>query len=217
MRTPSTPASDQWAAWTPEETAEYFGASGVRWWLSGGVALERWHGEPIREHANIDVSTLLPDVRALAAALPSHVSAWARMPEGLVPLADLPEDADIQKVDIHDDERGAWVLRINVEDGAPKAWVYRRDPRLMLPWDKAVLDVDGIPTGAPAVQLLWKALRPRPVDDLDKDAILPKLSDEERAWLETALLRIHPHSSWAIHVRSPFAPAKASWNRKRPS
>jgi hypothetical protein len=76
-----------------------------------------------------------------------------------------------------------------------------------------VLDVDGIPTGAPEVQLVWKALRPRPEDDLDKDAVLPELSAEARAWYERSILSVHPHSSWSIQVRSPFAPAKASWNR----
>lgn len=107
------------------------------------------------------------------------------------------------------------MLQVNVEDGTPTRWLYRRDPRLQLPWDQAVLDVGGIPTGAPAVQLIWKALRPRPQDDADKDAVLPALPDDERARLERALLSIHPHSSWAIHVRSPFAPGKSSWNRSR--
>jgi hypothetical protein len=77
-----------------------------------------------------------------------------------------------------------------------------------------VLDIDGIPTGAPEVQLVWKALRPRPEDGTDMDAVVAELSDEARAWYEKAILSIHPHSTWSIHVRSPFAPAKASWNKK---
>ena len=58
-------------------------------------------------------------------------------------------------------------------------------------------------------------LRPRPEDELDKDAVFPKLSDEARAWWERAILSIHPHSTWSIHVRTPLTPAKASWNRPR--
>lgn len=210
------PVEDPWDPLAADEVAALLGPSGVRWWLSGGVALERWLGEPIREHANTDVSTLLPDLRALVGALPATMTAWARMPDGLVPVSELPEDVDVQRVDVHDDARARWVLRVNVEDGSPRAWIYRRDPRLSLPWERAVLHLDGVPTGAPAVQLLWKALRPSPQDDVDKEAIWPRLADDDRAWLETALLRIHPHSSWAIHVRSPFAPAKASWNRRHP-
>lgn len=206
-----------WAPLAPDAVAALLSAASVRWWLSGGAALDRWVGHSIRPRTNIDVSVVAGDLAALVAALPQGFSAWAPSGEddGIVQFADAPTDADLQPVLIRDDAAGAWVLQVNAEDGAPRAWVYKRDPRLTLPWDRAVLDVDGIPTGAPEVQLVWKALRPRPEDDADKDAVLPTLSDEAKRTYETALLRIHPHSSWTIPIRSPFAPAKASWNRKR--
>ena len=205
-----------WEPLAPEAVAQLLEGTPARWWLSGGVALERWLGRTIREHGNTDVSTTSADLATLVDSLPAGFSAWA--PAGdddVIPWAEASPDADLQPVRIRDDGAGTWVLQVNVEDGADRAWLYRRDPRLQLPWERAVLDVGGIPTGAPEVQLVWKALRPRPQDDLDKDAVLPELSDEARAWYERAILSIHPHSSWSIHVRSPFAPAKASWNRRR--
>lgn len=204
-----------WNSLPPQAVAELLADAPVRWWLSGGVALDRWLGEPIRERRNIDVSVVHADLPALVASLPDGYDAWAVRDEELVPFAEVSVDDEVQPVLVRDVEAGAWVLRINVEDGAPRAWVYKRDPRLQLPWERAVLDVDGIPTGAPEVQLVWKALRPRPEDDVDKDAVLPKLSEEATAWYERCILSIHPHSSWSIHVRSPFYPAKASWNRKK--
>lgn len=213
-----TPAS-AWAPLTTDAVAELLAPASVRWWLSGGAALDRWVGHPIRERVNIDVSVVAGDLAALVAVLPDGYSAWA--PSGdddeLVPFADAPQDADLQPVLIRDDAENAWVLQVNAEDGAPRAWVYKRDPRLTLPWDRAVIDLDGIPTGAPEVQLVWKALRPREEDTVDKDAVLPGLSPDAVQFYETALLRIHPHSTWSIHIRSPFAPAKASWNRTKPS
>ena len=205
-----------WNSLPPQAVAELLADAPVRWWLSGGVALDRWLGEPIRERRNTDVSVVHADLPALVASLPDGYDAWAVCDEELVPFAEVSVEDEVQPVLVRDVEAGAWVLRINVEDGAPRAWVYKRDPRLQLPWERAVLDVDGIPTGAPEVQLVWKALRPRPEDDVDKDAVLPKLSEEATAWYERCILSIHPHSSWSIHVRSPFYPAKASWNRKRP-
>ena len=205
-----------WNSLPPQAVAELLADAPVRWWLSGGVALDRWLGEPIRERRNTDVSVVHADLPALVASLPDGYDAWAVRDEELVPFAEVSVDDEVQPVLVRDVEAGAWVLRINVEDGAPRAWVYKRDPRLQLPWERAVLDVDGIPTGAPEVQLVWKALRPRPEDDVDKDAVLPRLSEEATAWYERCILSIHPHSSWSIHVRSPFYPAKASWNRKRP-
>lgn len=211
---PATPSpTGPWAPLTADAVADVLAPSGARWWLAGGAALDRWLGAPIRERENIDVSTTAADLEALIAALPPTYSAWAPDGDGVMPLADAAEDADLQPVLIRDDAAEAWVLRVNLEDGAPRAWVYRRDARLQLPWDRAVLDIDGIPTGVPEVQLVWKALRPRPEDDVDKDAVLPRLSEEARHWWERAILTIHPHSSWSIPVRSPMFPARASWNR----
>ncbi|WP_062299294.1 nucleotidyltransferase domain-containing protein [Demequina maris] len=211
---PATPSSaSPWAPLTAESVAGLLGSSGARWWLSGGAALDRWLGSPIRERENIDVSTTAADLGALLDALPPTCSAWVADGDGVMPIADAAEDADLQPVLIWDDDAAAWVLRVNVEDGAPRVWVYRRDARLQLPWDRAVLDIDGIPTGAPEVQLVWKCFSPRPEDDADKDAVLPHLSAEARAWWERALLTVHPHSSWTIPVRSPMFPARKSWNR----
>lgn len=215
MPSSTSPAETPWRPLAPEAVAELLAAASVRWWLSGGAALDRWLGRGIRARSNVDVSVVASDLVALAESLPAGFSAWFAPDDGVpVPLDRAPDDVDLQPVLVRDDEKGAWVLQINVEDGAPRMWVYKRDPRLTLPWDRAVLDVDGIRTGAPEVQLVWKALRPRPEDDVDKDAVLPQLSAEAVAFYETALLRVHPHSTWAIHVRSPFAPAKASWNRR---
>lgn len=208
-------AATAWEPLTPHAVAELLRVGSARWWLSGGVALEHWLGRTIRERPNTDVSTTQGGLPQLVRALPAGFTAWAPAGEdAVIPWADAPDDADVQPVRIQDERSGAWVLQVNVEDGTEHAWLYRRDPRLQLPWDRAVLEVDGIPTGAPEVQLVWKALRPRPEDDLDKDVVLPQLSDEARSWFERAILSVHPHSNWSIHVRSPFAPEKASWNRK---
>ena len=213
VQPPSTDAA--WSPLTVDDLAALFGEVDARWWLSGGVALEHWLGEPIREQANIDISTLPGDVATIVAALPEPLRAWAVLDEGLVAFEDVPEGADLQTIGVHHPERDVWVLQVNVEDGTADRWLYRRDPRLGIPWDEAVVDVNGVPTGAPGIQLLWKTLRPRPQDEVDRAAVLPALTDEQRARLERDTLSIHPHSTWAIHVRSPFAPAKASWNRTK--
>jgi len=213
MASPAPAPSSPWERLAPEAVGELFADSDARWWLSGGAALDRWLGSPIRARANTDVSTTWAELAKLLAVLPAPFSAWVPSDDGVIAWAELPEGGDPQPVLIHDDSSGAWALQVNVEDGSDSAWMYRRDARLQLPWDAAVLDIDGIPTGAPEIQLVWKALRPRPEDDIDKDAVLPRLSDEARSWWERALLSIHPHSTWAIHVRSPMFPARASWNR----
>lgn len=215
----SLPAPEaSWDPLSPRAVSALLAAATVRWWLSGGVALDHWLGKPIRHRTNIDVSVVLGDLPQLLSSLPVGYDAWAlRDEDDPVPFTQVRARDEVQPVLVRDVEKNVWVLKVNVEDGAPGSWVYKRDPRLQLTWDRAVLNIRGIPTGAPEVQLVWKALRPRPEDDVDKDAVVLKLSDEARARYERCILSIHPHSSWSIHVRSPFAPAKASWNRKRSS
>ncbi|AZH80432.1 hypothetical protein CSX12_11395 [Microbacterium sp. Y-01] len=191
--------------------------AGAGWWLSGGVALDHWIGAPIRTRLHADASTTASALPLLIGALPAGLSAWMEDAEGgpLVRWRDRDGRAGAGQVRIRDDATGEWVLRIHVEDGTDGTWMYRRDPRLQLPWDRAVQSIAGVPTGAPEVQLVWKALRPRPEDDLDRDAVLHRLSADARSWFERAILSVHPHSSWSIHVRTPFTAAKASWNRPR--
>lgn len=205
-----------WEPLTAPAIAALFSETPARWWLSGGVALDHWLGRRIRERSNSDISTTSGDLARILASLQPSLSAWIPLGDDgeSVPFTGAPMDVDPQPVLVHDDVKGVWVLQVNIEDAVDGAWVYKRDPRLQLPWNHAVLDVDGVPTGAPEVQLVWKALRPRPEDEVDRDAVLLALSDDARAWYERCILSIHPHSSWSIRVRSPFAPAKASWNRK---
>ncbi|MDR6867598.1 hypothetical protein J2Y69_002202 [Microbacterium resistens] len=214
MDIPAPTSATRWAPLDPSSAAELFARAPVRWWLSGGTALDHWLGRAVQERPRTSVSTIRHDLAVLLDVLPAGLSAWAPAEAGdgcWQKVSAMDEDADLQRVWIHDDGAGVWTLQVNVEDGAERAWMYRRDPRLQLPWDVAVLDIAGLPTGAPEVQLIWKALRPTPEDDADKDAVLPRLSEDARARWERALLSIHPHSSWAIHVRSPVFPAKASW------
>jgi len=216
MTVPVLASSAPWIPTDVDGVGVMLDEAPVRWWLSGGVALDRWLGRGIRTRRNIDVSVSAGDLSALVDALPPGITAWApsEVEEHVVPLAEMPADGDPQPVLLRDESRGSWLLQVNVEDGSPQAWVYKRDPRLTLPWERAVVEIDGVPTGAPEVQLVWKALRPRPEDTVDKDAVIEALGEGARAWYERAILSIHPHSTWSIHARSPFAPAKASWNRK---
>ncbi len=214
--TDSLPSLDTpWTRLDAASVADLLADTEARWWLSGGSAYDQWRGEPLRERDRTTISTVYTQLDDIVGSLPDGMSCWARIGDELVRWSDLPDGADIPSAWIFDAAMDAWVLQINLEDGTADRWVYRRDPRLQLPWEKAVLDIDDIPTGAPEVQLVWKALRPYPDDEADKDVILPALPEEARTWWEKAILSIHPHSTWSIHVRSPFAPAKASWNRTR--
>jgi hypothetical protein len=77
-----------------------------------------------------------------------------------------------------------WAMDLTIGAGDDREWVYRRDPTLSRPWDRAVLLTDsGIPYLAPDLQLLFKAKDTRPKDDLDSKLVIPELDQEQREFL----------------------------------
>ncbi|HEX5939969.1 MAG TPA: hypothetical protein VFZ12_06380, partial [Dehalococcoidia bacterium] len=55
---------------------------------------------------------------------------------------------------------------------------------------------DGIPYLRPEICLLFKAKAVRDKDRADFEAALPRMSHAQRAWLHTALERVHPDHDW---------------------
>jgi hypothetical protein len=52
--------------------------------------------------------------------------------------------------------------------------------------------VDGIPYLKPEICLLFKAKAMRDKDRADFDVVLSQMSPDQRAWLHSALQRVHP-------------------------
>ena len=60
---------------------------------------------------------------------------------------------------------------------------------------------DGVPFLAPEVQLLYKATdAPRPKDEADLAAVLPRLGAERREWLAAALRQYRPRHPWLARL-----------------
>src|SRR6202021_1438843 len=64
-------------------------------------------------------------------------------------------------------------------------WVYKRDARVRLPWDKAAHNVDGVGPLRPEVALLFKAKHDRPKDRAD--LLAAQLDPSGRDWLADTL------------------------------
>jgi hypothetical protein len=122
----------------------------------GGPSITSW-GTTTRPHGDIDVSTLRPALPALLDTISAPLRPFAAMNGSLVPLADHLDDPDLHNIWVRDDDRDRFILQINLEDGAESGWRYRREPRITLPWDRAVVLVRSVPTGTPATQLLGKS------------------------------------------------------------
>jgi hypothetical protein len=58
------------------------------------------------------------------------------------------------------------------------------------------VSADGIPYLRPEICLLFKAKAVRDRDRADFEAALPRMSPAQRAWLHSALVRVHPDHDW---------------------
>jgi hypothetical protein len=209
------PARDLWMPLPVQAVAALLQGCPARWWLSGGWAIDHWAGTVSRSHADIDISTLRPALPALLGSFPGHLEPFAAMDGHLWALASRLNDPGLHNIWLRDTRRDRWVLQVNIEAGDQAAWRYRRDPRIALPWDRAVRGVAAIPTGTPATQLLWKSPRPRPQDDADLALALDTLPAAERHWLAEAIHAAHPSSPWLKVIRDaqPSVPAHPNTRR----
>lgn len=189
-----------WIPYTPRAVAELFAAADFPWWIAGGYAIELAVGRSFREHGDLDVLVLRRDqlrLRALLATWDLHLAD----PPGAGTLRAWPESAGVPPL-IHDvwcrrAPGQPWSVQVMVDESDGDEWVSRRDARVRRPVAQlGHVTADGIPYLRPAVQLFYKAKGVREKDQLDFEAVLPLLSDGERAWLSSALTLTLPGHVW---------------------
>lgn len=192
-----------WAPLAPGAVAELLRDATFPWWLAGGWAIDLFVGRQTRPHHDTDVQVLRRDQLAVQAHLRGR--GWdlhaADPPGALRPWT----PAEALPAPVHDvwgrPAPGApWGLQLMLADTYPAAqrWVFRRDPRVSVSLTRLGRRTpEGLPYIAPEVQLLFKA-KPTLLakDEADFAAALPRLSDESRSWLATALAETHPSHPW---------------------
>ena len=188
----------------PPEVAELLDGSGVRWAIAGGQAA-RLGAATSRRHEDVDIEVPAGELQCLR----QHLSGWHlwQVDDGsLRPW--LPPDElrpAVHQLWLRRDSTHPWVADILVQPGTHD-WVYRRDPRVRLPWAKAHHVVHGVTYVRPEVALLFKARHDRAKDRADLAAA--QLSSAGRAWLVSTFEALG-HVEWA-KLASRVAQAETS-------
>ena len=98
---------------------------------------------------------------------------------------------------VRDRETGSWRLDLFREPWESDTWVFRRDPRVRLPLERAIATTpEAIPYLRPEIVLLFKAKAPSAKDEADRAAALPQVDQPARVWLREALQLVHPSHEW---------------------
>ncbi len=198
-----------WESLTIDEVLTLMSTTGLRWWFTGGHALEMDLGRSWRDHDDIDVGVCRADIDALVPLLGEweiHVAA----------AGDLRRwDGAELAVERHENNlwfkraNGPWCLDMCIGDGDDDSWAFRRDPTLRLPWDLAVRrTAGGIEYLTPAVQLLFKSRGLRPKDHVDAVEVFPELDEWGIALLDVRLRGDHSWRPMIEAHRQEFAAAE---------
>ncbi|HEX8107687.1 MAG TPA: hypothetical protein VF516_08150, partial [Kofleriaceae bacterium] len=182
------------------------------WWVAGGWALELHaaaHGHRNRPHADLEISILRRDQRALF----DHLAGWQRC--AMVRPGVLEHwDGRTLPAEVHqiwarrgaplspDPDRFAadpTLLDFLLEEADGDTWRFRRQPSIARPLAQlGAITARGVPFIRPEVALLYKAKHLRFKDQRDFDAAAPALDEAARAWLATALDQAHPDHPWGL-------------------
>lgn len=192
-----------WQPWQPRAVAELFSTLTVPWWIAGGWAIDLLIGEETREHDDIDVQILRRDQQAVRALLDGWDIQAALPPprDETWPFREWRSDT-LLDLAVHDiwcrpHKTAPWAIQLMIADTNDDQWLFRRDNRISCPLTAIGHQTgDGLPYLAPAIQLLYKAKKPRPKDEADFASVLPHLDQESRQWLAQALAIVHPHHAW---------------------
>ena len=188
-----------WQARRPEDVAELFDGYSGRWWIAGGWAIEAFSGVP-RPHDDVDPSIPRSDVSLLRQHLAGRLDTWAADSGTFHPIL---TEADVEGLPatcenlwLRASGADPWEYDVILMDVNPTTWTFKRDARISLPIDDIVWNRNGIDYLRPDVQLLHKANTPRPKDQEDFEACLPRLDEPARLWLAHALRLAHPGHLW---------------------
>ena len=192
----------RWEPWTPQEVAARLAGVKAPWAFAGGWALDLFRGEVTRDHEDTEIT--LPaggfgEVRTALATFEFDVVGSGRRWPG----SDERAMAVMHQTWFRDPSTGAYKLDVFREPHDGDTWICRRDRSIRLPFTDVVRQtVDGLPSVAPAIVLLFKAREVRPKDASDFEGVAPLLDAQSRRWLVDSLERVHPGHAWIARLRA---------------
>lgn len=192
-----------WHPLTVNEIRSRFQDAGIDWWLAGGIAIDCFLGWETRHHEDLDVEMLRSDRDQLFDVFDGWdlhsvsqgvMTPWRR--------GDAIAD-DVFGIWGRPDPRSRWAVEVLLAGGDNRVWRFRRDPTITMPRTRLVRNTaDDVPYCTPEVQLLYKARKSRPKDDVDLARCLHRMSTEQKRWLSDALGRFDPSHPWNEVVAS---------------
>jgi hypothetical protein len=184
---------DRWAPLSVEEVVATFANAPFQWCLAGGYAIEQFFGSSIRPHSDIDITVYRDEQLSVQRWLKGW-ELYAADPSQTLRKWCADEFLPFGSHDIwgHQVESDAWQLQIMLAEVEGDEWFSRRSPMIRGQRMGLMTVYGGIPCIRVEIQLMYKAKNPRPKDEQDFLACLPRMSAEARDWLREKLMLLYP-------------------------
>lgn len=191
---------DPWEPFDVRQIISLLHRMPVRWWLSGGLALDQFLGFTSRAHGDIDVGVGRSDWPLVQSALSPALDIWVAHEGALFAIDEGKVDEAVHSLWARENGKAPWRVQFNLEEVTDGIWRYRRDSRIQLPLDGLTWHSGQLRCIRPAVQMLWKSRTPTAKDELDYEAVIHRLDVTDSRWLGEAIRVAHPLSPWALRT-----------------
>lgn len=167
------------------------------WCVAGGWAIDLYLGRVTRSHGDVELAIFRQD----QSLLHTHFSDWRFGKVAAGHLTDWVSgeylSPPIHEIHARTNTGPPLSLEFLLNDRVADAWAFRRNLSVTLPLDQAIRRGHAdFPILNPGIVLLFKAKNSREKDELDSQATLNALSQDDRRWLRSALLVCHPGHPW---------------------
>jgi len=187
-----------WDPLTPAELRDLMVGFPAPWWVVGGQAVEAFTGVR-RVHEDIDLVIFSDDVPALRAQLGGVFHLWSNY-GGTFRIIDddHPDPLDpLSQIWMRVDARSPWRVDCPLNPRRDGRWVSKRDDSMVADLEDVTwVAEDGVRYLNPEIVLHYKAAHARRKDVVDRDNVLPLLSEPRRSWLREAVRRTYPDHPW---------------------
>ncbi len=178
------------------------------WCLASGWALDLFWGRATRLHHDLDVCIWRSDQQAFLKHL--KTKGWnLQVPvEGKYRPWQEDEFLELPIVQIHArrEDMPFELFDILLMESEGEHWFYRREPKVTMPKEEVMLKARDLFILNPAITILFKSRtadkEPRAKDQKDFERVLPKLTNEQKDWLDKAFEIWLPQHPWRSSLKN---------------
>jgi Aminoglycoside-2''-adenylyltransferase len=175
------------------------------WAFCGGWAIDLFLDRVTRPHRDIDLAVFRRDQPQVHAHFARYGWTIEQIVNGKpIPwLSHQPLELPVHEVWCTNPADPAERVELLFNESNDRDFVFRRDPMITLPLDRAIVrSPAGLAFLAPEIVLLYKSRQPDVDHNLrDLEWVLPALREPSRDWLAQALARLDPKHPWLALVR----------------